>query len=55
MVEQGCGARERASQARTRAAPGSRLVANKSRPPGAWLTDGPFRVGTANEKHGPVP
>jgi hypothetical protein len=35
----GCGAGGRASQARTRAAPGLRLVANKSRPPGAWLTE----------------
>jgi hypothetical protein len=39
----GCGARGRASQARTRAAPGLRLVANKSRPPGAWLTDDRLR------------
>jgi len=41
-------------KARTRAAPGLRLVANTGCPPGAWLTEAAFVWG-GHEKRGPAP
>jgi len=39
MVEQDAAPAGVPRKARTRAAPGLRLAANRSRPPGAWLTE----------------
>ena len=39
----------------TRAAPGLRLAANRSRPPGAWLTEAIPCFTGCHEKRGPVP
>ena len=54
MVEQDAAPAGVPRKARTRAAPGLRLVANKSRPPGAWLTE-VVQVWGGHEKRGPAP
>ena len=41
-------------KARTRAAPGLRLAANRSRPPGAWLTEAVPCFTGGHEKRGPA-
>ena len=47
MVEQDAAPAGVPRKARTRAAPGLRLAANRSRPPGAWLTEaGTLRTAT---------
>jgi hypothetical protein len=54
MVEQDAAPAGVPRKARTRAAPGLRLVANTGCPPGAWLTEA-AHVRGGHEKRGPVP
>ena len=54
MVEQDAAPAGVPRKARTRAAPGLRLVANMGCPPGAWLTEA-AHVRGGHEKRGPAP
>ena len=53
VVEQGAAPAGVPRKARTRAAPGLRLAANRGRPPGAWLTEA-VPVWGDHEKRGPA-